>query len=248
MLPENEYVEFEDRKYINPQVSLDEQLGFIDNLRATQQANNAEIRQDTYNLGTAVPSNLGGLVSGEGYFTSRYQTPQTNALVADLRATAQAQALSDVLKNEQEKMKQRYQKARQAYNRRNRNSGGGGGGATPTLDLDDLIETESTTQTVGSVKPAFSPAASGTFTYTPNTSTGAALGAQGVLGTGGVLNVGGVIGTGGAIASPGSVRVNRNASGVITDLTYNGKTYTGDNAEKMWSKLLDSGTISSAWR
>lgn len=114
ILPENEYTEFEGRDYINPQVSLDEQTSFIDTLRQTQQANNQQIKTDTYNLGTAVPSNLGGLTGGEGYFTSRYQTPQTNALTNDLRATAQASALNQVLANEQAKWKKRYNDASNA--------------------------------------------------------------------------------------------------------------------------------------
>lgn len=111
ILPDNEYTEFENRAYVNPQVSLDEQTAFIDKLRQTQQANNQQIKTDTYNLGTAVPSNLGGLTGGEGYFTARYQTPQTNSLVNDLRAVNQATALKQVLENEQAKMKHRYNKA-----------------------------------------------------------------------------------------------------------------------------------------
>lgn len=123
ILPDNEYIEFENRAYVNPQVSLDEQTEFIDKLRQTQQANNQQIKTDTYNLGTAVPSNLGGLTGGEGYFTARYQTPQTNSLANDLRATAQASALSQVLENEQAKMKNRYNKAYHSNAIRNANSG-----------------------------------------------------------------------------------------------------------------------------
>ena len=37
----------DDRRYINPQVSLDEQNAFINNLRSTQQARNEEIATDT---------------------------------------------------------------------------------------------------------------------------------------------------------------------------------------------------------
>lgn len=122
ILKDNEYTEFEGRDYINPQVSLDESNAFIDNLRSTQQANTQQIKTDTYNLGTAVPSNLGGLTGGEGYFTARYQTPQTNSLVNDLRATAQASALNQILQNEQEKWKNRYNKARNANAIRNANS------------------------------------------------------------------------------------------------------------------------------
>ena len=94
ILPETEVTEVEGRTYINPQAALGESDTFIDNLRQTQQANTQQIAQDTYNLGTAVPSNLGGLMGGEGYWTSRYQTPQTNATVANLRAAAQAKALT----------------------------------------------------------------------------------------------------------------------------------------------------------
>lgn len=125
ILPENETFTFEDREYVNPQVSLDEQNAFIDNLRQTQQQNTGEIVQQTRNLGTEVPSNLGGLVGGEGYWTSRYQTPQTNAVVSQLRSAAQAQALNDVLANEQAKWKKRYNDAYRAYQKRG--AGGGGG-------------------------------------------------------------------------------------------------------------------------
>lgn len=108
----------DDRRYINPQVSLDEQNAFINNLRSTQQARNEEIATDTYNLGTAVPSNLGGLGGSGSYFNTRYQTPQTNAVVADLRAAAQAQALNDVMNNELAQAQQRYNNAYKAYRKR----------------------------------------------------------------------------------------------------------------------------------
>ena len=132
ILPETEVTEVEGRTYVNPQVALGESDTFIDNLRQTQQANTQQIAQDTYNLGTAVPSNLGGLIGGEGYWTSRYQTPQTNATVANLRAAAQAKALNDVLANEQAIWKNRYQQAyknyqKRAYNKANSGSGSNGG-------------------------------------------------------------------------------------------------------------------------
>lgn len=114
-----------DRRYVNPQVSLNEQNAFIDNLRNTQGQNTAQIRQDTYNLGTAVPSNLGGLAGGSNYFKSRYQTPQTNSMVADLRAAAQSQALSTLLSNEIGKAQKRYNDAYRAAKKRANNAGGG---------------------------------------------------------------------------------------------------------------------------
>lgn len=114
-----------DRRYINPQVSLNEQNAFIDNLRNTQGQNTAQIRQDTYNLGTAVPSNLGGLTGGSNYFKSRYQTPQTNSMVADLRAAAQSQALSTLLSNEIGKAQKRYNDAYRAAKKRADKAGSG---------------------------------------------------------------------------------------------------------------------------
>ena len=114
-----------DRRYINPQVSLNEQNAFIDNLRNTQGQNTAQIRQDTYNLGTAVPSNLGGLAGGSNYFKSRYQTPQTNSMVADLRAAAQSQALSTLLSNEIGKAQKRYNDAYRAAKKRADKAGSG---------------------------------------------------------------------------------------------------------------------------
>lgn len=127
ILNDSDFVEVEGRYYTNPQVALDESNKFIDNLRSTQQANNQQIQTDTYNLGTAVPSNLGGLTSpvtdgnggaGMSYFTSRYQVPQTNSAVANLRAAAQAQALNEVLANEQAIWKNRYQNAYRDYQKR----------------------------------------------------------------------------------------------------------------------------------
>lgn len=115
ILDENEFTEVEGRSYVNPQVALDESNTFIDNLRSTQQANNQQIQTDTYNLGTEIPSDLGGLTGGEGYFTSRYQTPQTVSAVANLRATAQAAALNQALANEQEVWKKRYNDAYRKY-------------------------------------------------------------------------------------------------------------------------------------
>lgn len=134
ILPTNEYTEVEGRAYLNPQVSLDESNTFIDNLRATQGQQNQEIASDTEMLGTDVPSNLGGLISDNGYFTSRYQTPMTNAAVNSLRATAQAAALNQMLQNEQAIWKKKYQDAYRSYQKRsyNRSRGGGSGGSGGT--------------------------------------------------------------------------------------------------------------------
>ena len=118
----NEYTEFEGRRYVNPTISRDEQMAFIDNLRNTQTANNEQIQTDTYNLGTHIPMTQGGLATGatdpDSYFMKRYQTPQADSQVATLKATAQAQALNDVLSNYQKQMKKRYNDAYRAYNKR----------------------------------------------------------------------------------------------------------------------------------
>lgn len=96
------------RWYIRPEVALNEQNAFINNYRNIEAQNNAQIAQQTRALGTQVPSQLGGLVGGGGYFRSRLQTPQTNQIVADLRSQMQGQALQTVLQNELEKAKKKY--------------------------------------------------------------------------------------------------------------------------------------------
>lgn len=101
----------DDRWYIDPQVSLDEQNAFINNLRSAQAQDNAQIEAQTRGLGTQVPSQLGGLTGAGGYFKARYQTPQTNQSIADLRASAQAQALNSVLRSEVSKAKKAYEDA-----------------------------------------------------------------------------------------------------------------------------------------
>jgi len=112
------------RRYTNPQVALDEENAFIQNLRDTQTQDNAKIYQDTHNLGTDISSNLGSLNGSEAYFNARYQTPQTNSSIANLRSAAQAKALSDAINNEIVKAKKRYQ---DAYYAAQKSSGGGSG-------------------------------------------------------------------------------------------------------------------------
>lgn len=131
------------RRYIDPNVSLNEQNAFIQNLRDAQGERNAQIAQQTHNLGTDVPSNYGGLNGSESYFNSRYQTPQTNAVVANLKATAQAQALSEALNNELAKAKKRYSDAYRA-SQGGGGSGTGGGDDGTTEGEVDINSTEST--------------------------------------------------------------------------------------------------------
>lgn len=109
---DNTILEVEGRSYINPQTGLDERLQFVDTLRDVQAQNTAQINQDTYNLGSQVPSNVGGLTGSEGLWRAQYQTPQLDAQVADLRATAQQQALNQAMQNvsdiETNRLKQAY--------------------------------------------------------------------------------------------------------------------------------------------
>ena len=147
ILPTEEYTEVEGRAYLNPNLQVDETNRFIENLRGTQQAQNRQIAQQTQALGTNVPTNLGGLTGGESYWTSRIQTPQTNALVQDLRATAQAAALNQALQNEQEIWKKRYQQAYRNYQKRmNDKTNTPQNPSTTTLDVDTNSNTEETTE------------------------------------------------------------------------------------------------------
>lgn len=107
------------RQYINPQTGLDERMQFIDTLRDVQAQNTAEINQNTYNLGSQVPSNVGGLTGSEGLWQAQYQTPQTDAQVANLKAVAQQNALNQVTSNLQDVYQNRYKQAlRNFYARR----------------------------------------------------------------------------------------------------------------------------------
>lgn len=117
---------FEDRTYLNPTVSRDEQLGFIDRLREIENKDLQKIATDTHNLGSDLPSNMGGLsgvgtpnslgVSGAdtgsaGIWRNRFERPQTNSLVSGLRAAAQASALNTALNNTLNQYKHRYNEA-----------------------------------------------------------------------------------------------------------------------------------------
>lgn len=115
---ENEIISFEDRAYQNPTVSRDEQLAFINTLREAQAQNTAQINADTYALGSQLPSSLGGLAGAEDTFKARYQTPQTDQAVANLRLAAQESALNAALSNLQNAYKKRYNDAILNYQKR----------------------------------------------------------------------------------------------------------------------------------
>lgn len=139
LLPDNEVREVDNRRYINPNLAVNETNTFIDNYRNNQRANTQEIASQTQALGTNVPSNIGGLTGAGSYFTSRYQTPQTNAVTQNLRTVAQQTALNEALANEQAMWKKRYQDAYNRYQKRQNdktNPSGGGGGGQQKLSLD----------------------------------------------------------------------------------------------------------------
>ena len=110
----SEYYEFEDRAYVSPTVSRDEQLNFVNTLRDTVDSNTAQINAQTQNLGTNITPNLGGLTGSDSYFAQRYQTTPVETQANTLKATAQAKALNDLMTNYQNQAANRYQ---QAYRR-----------------------------------------------------------------------------------------------------------------------------------
>lgn len=127
----NEYYEFEDRAYVSPTVSRDEQLGFVNTLRDTVDANTAQINAQTQHLGTDITPNYGGLTGSDGYFAQRYQTTPVEAQVNTLKATAQAKALNDLMTNYESQAKNRYNQAYRRYQRRAHTP------TTTTTDPDD---------------------------------------------------------------------------------------------------------------
>lgn len=161
---------FEDRVYVNPKVSRDEQLGFIDKLRSIQQEGAEKIARDTHNLGTDVTPNLGGLNGAESIWSAQYVTPKVETMASSLRAAAQAQALNDVLSNYQTQMKKRYNDAYSAAQRRASGGGGGGnnGGNKKKGNKEGEIDWKANNtggKTVGKVEPNYSPI-TGTYKYT----------------------------------------------------------------------------------
>ena len=130
----NEFYEFEDRAYINPTLSKDEQLGFVDTLRDTVGRNTAQINAQTKALGSDLPSTQGGLTGSNSYFQQRYQTTPIEAQANTLKATAQAKALSDLMANYQNQAQNRYNQAYRAAKKRASNT------TTPTTTVKGDVE------------------------------------------------------------------------------------------------------------
>lgn len=113
----DEVFTFEDREYVNPEVSLNEQLDFVDKYRTLQNQSQAQINRGTQALGTQVPSSMGGLTGAENLWTTQYRTPQVNATVENLKQAAQMSALNTALSNQQTMWQNRYNQAERAYQR-----------------------------------------------------------------------------------------------------------------------------------
>lgn len=114
---DNEIITFEDKFYVNPEVSMAEQDQFIDKFRDLQAQNQAQINRDTYNLGTPVSSNLGRLTGAEGLWNAQYQRPQVNAAIENLRQVNMQQAINTAMQNQQNAIANRLNQAKRNYYR-----------------------------------------------------------------------------------------------------------------------------------
>lgn len=132
----SEYFEYENRAYLSPTISRDEQLGFVNTLRDTVERNTDQINTQTQNLGTNITSNLGGLTGSNSYFKQRYQTAPLEAQMNTLKATAQAKALNDLMSNYQNQAANRYSQAYRSAKAKAAAAaaGGGGGGGYDTTE------------------------------------------------------------------------------------------------------------------
>lgn len=155
-MDKDNFYEFESRAYIDPKLSSGEQQKFISNFRDIQGQNNAQIATDTYNLGKALPSNLGGLGGGESYFNARYQTPQVNNMVANLESAAKLQELNDAMTNYQSQLKERYNQAYRRYQQRARKSSSGGNGNGSGTGLNITTNNANTSKSGGLWNKVFS--------------------------------------------------------------------------------------------
>lgn len=175
----DEIIEFEDRSYVNPEVSLAEYDQFMEKFRNVQGQNQAQINRDTYNLGTQVPSNLGGLTGAEGLWNAQYQRTQVNDAIENLRRTGAAQAVATAMQNQQNAMANRLAQAQRAYNRaqqeaynRDRSKSGSGSGTTSGAGDGDVAPDYNKSGTVSQGDTSIRGGAAGTSTVlTPESVT-----------------------------------------------------------------------------
>lgn len=152
----SEYYDFEDRRYVNPTLSRDEQLGFVNTLRDTVGRNTAQINAQTQALGSNLPSTQGGLTGSNSYFAQRYQTTPVEVQVNNLRATAQAKALNDLMTNYQNQAQNRYSQAYRSYQKRQNTSTTDPTSQTDTPYTKDPFENGNGNNTTGTANGSLS--------------------------------------------------------------------------------------------
>ena len=242
LLPSNEYREFESRAYVDPNIRTAQTETFIDKLRETQGTNAQEIRSQVEALGTSVPSNLGGLTGSGSYFSSRY-TPQANSMAQSLRTAALLNAANQASQNELAVWKKRQQEAYYNYQKRmNDKQNLALSNNKETTGKVTYTDTSEPSKKVSSVEPLYSPAASGSVSYSPSTT----------INSGGSLfedtNLqpqNNLLSQNNSIFSGGNVDIQRDRFGNITSLTYGGKTFTGDAAKQRYQWLQSTGNLIS---
>lgn len=130
---------------INPTASSDMQQAFIDNYRQMQSENTAQIGEAAHALGSDLEAQYGGLHGPSEYMKSRYQTPQTESRLAALRTAAQLSALNQLMQNDQNRWKNRYNQAYRSAQKRARakaaatSTGGGTPSAPSTPSEPDIV-------------------------------------------------------------------------------------------------------------
>lgn len=145
--------EQEGKRYLDPNVYVQEGDQFIDNLRNVQNQHNAEIQRTSDMLGTypATQSQMGGL-GGDSYFVRSYQTTPSLSLAAQIRATNQAKAFEQAAKNDLEYWSNKYDKL--LSEKRKAASNPGNPSNPGTEDPGDLTINTSTGGQDGSFTPA----------------------------------------------------------------------------------------------
>lgn len=115
---DNETILEEDsRLYVNPKTSAQEQQAFIETIRDLQAKNVNEINRNTYELGSPVSSNVGGLGGTERMLEARYVTPQAQVTAAGLNAAMKQSVLNTELKNISNYWRNQFNQAQGRYQR-----------------------------------------------------------------------------------------------------------------------------------
>lgn len=120
---------------VSPTAGRDATMSFIDTYRQLQGENTAQIGTTAHALGSDLTAQYGGLHGPSEYIKSRYQTPQTESRIANLRTTAQLAALNQLMQNEQNKWANRYNQAYRNYQKRANSPSSGGGSGSGSGDV-----------------------------------------------------------------------------------------------------------------